>query len=51
MVLEVTAVQGERVRTRVLAGGPVSDHKGLNLPGVRVACTASATTQVIIAAG
>ena len=36
MVLEVTAVQGVRVRTRVLVGGPVSDHKGLNLPGVRV---------------
>src|SRR5689334_4865863 len=36
VVLEVTAVQGERVRTRVLVGGPVSDHKGLNLPGVRV---------------
>ena len=38
VVLEVTAVQGERVRTRVLVGGPVSDHKGLNLPGVRSAC-------------
>ena len=36
VVLEVTAVQGERIRTRVLMGGPVSDHKGLNLPGVRV---------------
>jgi pyruvate kinase len=36
----VTAVQGERVRTRVLVGGPVSDHKGLNLPGVRVSVPA-----------
>jgi pyruvate kinase len=36
LVLEVTAVQGARVRTRVLVGGTVSDHKGLNLPGVRV---------------
>jgi pyruvate kinase len=40
VVLEVTAVQGERVRTRVLVGGPVSDHKGLNLPGVRVSLPA-----------
>jgi pyruvate kinase len=36
VVLEVTGVQGLAVRTRVLVGGPVSDHKGLNLPGVRV---------------
>jgi pyruvate kinase len=35
VVLEVTAVRGERVRTRVVVGGQVSDHKGLNLPGVR----------------
>ncbi|HLI38293.1 MAG TPA: pyruvate kinase [Streptosporangiaceae bacterium] len=34
--LEVTAVRGSRVRTRVLAGGTVSDHKGINLPGVSV---------------
>ena len=40
VALEVTAVQGERVRTRVLVGGPVSDHKGLNLPGVRVSVPA-----------
>ncbi len=36
VVLEVTAVQGARVRTKVVTGGQVSDHKGLNLPGVRV---------------
>src|SRR6266581_1216839 len=36
VVLEVTGVRGPRVRTRVVVGGPVSDHKGLNLPGVRV---------------
>jgi pyruvate kinase len=36
VVLEVTGVRGDQVRTRVLAGGRVSDHKGLNLPGVRV---------------
>jgi pyruvate kinase len=40
VVLEVTVVQGERIRTRVLVGGPVSDHKGLNLPGVRVSVPA-----------
>jgi pyruvate kinase len=36
VVLEVTAVRGARVRTKVVTGGQVSDHKGLNLPGVRV---------------
>jgi pyruvate kinase len=36
VVLEVTGVSGPRVRTKVLTGGRVSDHKGLNLPGVRV---------------
>jgi pyruvate kinase len=40
VVLEVIAVQGSRVRTRVLVGGRVSDHKGLNLPGVRVSVPA-----------
>lgn len=36
VVLEVTGVQGARVHTRVVVGGQVSDHKGLNLPGARV---------------
>src|SRR5689334_4963736 len=40
VVLEVTAVQGLRVRTRVLTGGRVSDHKGLNLPGIKVSVPA-----------
>jgi pyruvate kinase len=40
VVLEVTAVQGARVRTKVVTGGQVSDHKGLNLPGVRVSVPA-----------
>jgi pyruvate kinase len=40
VVLEVTAVQGLMVRTRVLTGGQVSDHKGLNLPGVKVSVPA-----------
>ncbi|WP_416967237.1 pyruvate kinase [Streptomyces sp. 4F14] len=38
--LEVTAVDGPRVHTRVVEGGMVSDHKGLNLPGVAVSVPA-----------
>jgi pyruvate kinase len=34
--LEVTAVEGEDVHTKVVVGGQVSDHKGINLPGVAV---------------
>jgi pyruvate kinase len=40
VVLEVTGVHGSRVRTKVVTGGQVSDHKGLNLPGVRVSVPA-----------
>ncbi|MFI9562026.1 pyruvate kinase [Streptomyces rishiriensis] len=38
--LEVTDVDGPCVRTRVIEGGVVSDHKGLNLPGVAVSVPA-----------
>ncbi|MFG3493558.1 pyruvate kinase [Streptomyces sp. NPDC047928] len=38
--LEVTAVDGPRVHTRVSEGGLVSDNKGLNLPGVAVSVPA-----------
>ncbi|MFR9795626.1 pyruvate kinase [Streptomyces sp. MS06] len=38
--LEVTHVDGPRVHTRVVEGGVVSDHKGLNLPGVAVSVPA-----------
>ncbi|MGW0229003.1 pyruvate kinase [Actinopolymorpha singaporensis] len=34
LMLEVEEVKGADVVTRVLIGGKVSDHKGLNLPGV-----------------
>lgn len=34
--LEVTDVEGPRVHTIVIEGGVVSDHKGINLPGVAV---------------
>ena len=38
--LDVTGVTGSRVRTRVVVGGKVSNHKGINLPGVAVSSPA-----------
>ncbi|WP_049570310.1 pyruvate kinase [Streptomyces sp. SBT349] len=43
VALEVVSVEGPRVRTRVVEGGMVSDHKGLNLPGVSVSVPALST--------
>ncbi|WP_086801615.1 pyruvate kinase [Streptomyces caniscabiei] len=40
VTLEVTAVDGPRIHTRVVEGGMISDHKGLNLPGVAVSVPA-----------
>lgn len=40
VALEATDVTGTRVRTVVRVGGMVSDHKGLNLPGVAVSVPA-----------
>lgn len=40
ILLEVTGVDGVRVRTRVRVGGQVSDHKGLNIPGARLSVPA-----------
>lgn len=40
VTLEVTGVEGPRVHTVVIEGGMVSDHKGLNLPGVAVSVPA-----------
>ncbi|MEU9751315.1 pyruvate kinase [Streptomyces niveus] len=34
--LRVTEVEGPRVRTLVIEGGVISDHKGINLPGTAV---------------
>ena len=34
--LRVLDVKGAVVRTEVISGGPISDHKGINLPGVAV---------------
>ncbi len=38
--LEVTAVNDTDVETKVIAAGPVSNHKGINLPGVAVSVPA-----------
>ncbi|WP_432483175.1 pyruvate kinase [Kineococcus esterisolvens] len=38
--LDVTAVEGPRVVTRVAVPGPVSNNKGINLPGVAVSVPA-----------
>jgi pyruvate kinase len=38
--LRVTGVEGTEVHTEVLVGGRVSDHKGINLPGVAVSVPA-----------
>lgn len=40
VTLEVTAVDGPRVHTKVVEGGVISDNKGLNLPGVAVSVPA-----------
>lgn len=36
VALQVTEVEGARVRTIVIEGGVISDHKGINLPGAAV---------------
>jgi len=36
VMLQATGVNGSRVTTTVLVGGMISDHKGINLPGVAV---------------
>jgi pyruvate kinase len=38
--LRVTGVEGTEVHTEVLVGGPVSNNKGINLPGVAVSVPA-----------
>ena len=40
VTLEVRSVEGPVVHTEVIEGGMVSDHKGLNLPGVAVSVPA-----------
>jgi len=36
LTVEVTAVEPPRVRARVVFGGPLSSHKGINLPGLSI---------------
>jgi len=43
VTLEVVAVERHDVRTRVVEGGVLSDHKGINLPGVAVSAPAMTT--------
>lgn len=38
--LEVSAISGKEVRCRVVVGGVLSDHKGINLPGTPVSIPA-----------
>src|SRR5262249_13075129 len=38
--LEAIATDGVTVRCKVIEGGPVSSHKGINLPGVAVSAPA-----------
>jgi pyruvate kinase len=38
--LQVVAVTGSEIRCRIVQGGPVGDHKGLNLPGVDISAPA-----------
>ena len=38
--LEVLSTDGTKVRCRVIEGGRLSDHKGINLPGVNVSAPA-----------
>ena len=38
--LDVTGVTGNRVHLRVVVGGKISDHRGINLPGVSVSAPA-----------
>ncbi len=44
--LEVLSVDGTDVLTRVMVAGPVSDHKGINLPGVAVSVPAMSEKDV-----
>ena len=44
--LQVEEVRGSNVVTRVLEGGPVSDHKGINLPGTSVSVPAMSDKDV-----
>jgi len=44
--LEVVAVDGPRVVTRVIEGGTISDHKGINVPGAALSVPAMSEKDV-----
>ncbi|KQZ69947.1 pyruvate kinase [Nocardioides sp. Root151] len=44
--LKVVSVEGDTVNTEVVVGGKVSDHKGINLPGVAVSVPALSTKDI-----
>ncbi|WP_432052465.1 pyruvate kinase [Streptomyces xiamenensis] len=46
VALDVTAVEGPEIRTTVAEGGMISDHKGINLPGVAVSVPALSTKDI-----
>jgi pyruvate kinase len=46
VALECVRVDGPRVVTRVVEGGTVSNHKGINLPGVAVSVPAMSTKDI-----
>ena len=45
--LRVRSVDGPRVLTQVVEGGRISDHKGINLPGVAVSVPALSAKDVV----
>ena len=45
--LRVVSVDGTDVLTEVLVGGPVSNHKGINLPGVAVSVPALSEKDIV----
>lgn len=47
IALEVERVTGVDVVCRVVQGGPVSDHKGVSLPGVRISAPAVTDKDVV----
>lgn len=43
VILEILSAADGRVRTKVMVGGPLSDHKGLNVPAARLSVPALST--------